>query len=97
MVCWHQRQRNVIEQMTSNRNMGYSSSASRTSVAFGCAFVPVMSSRTEITGAPSCAASRARTVDFPMPGSPSKTTNGNARKPLTRSILRSSFSLPSIT
>ena len=49
----------------------YSSSASRNNVASCCAFVPVINSRTEITEAPSLAASLAKTVDFPIPGSPS--------------------------
>jgi hypothetical protein len=69
----------------------------RHSVASGCAHVPVISSRTEITEAPSFAASLAKTVDFPISGSPSRTTNGIARKSLTRSIERSSFPSPSVT
>jgi hypothetical protein len=36
-------------------------------------------------------------VDFPIPGSLSRTTNGIARKSLTRSIERSPFPSPSMT
>ncbi|MGY4501693.1 hypothetical protein ACVWYH_005650 [Bradyrhizobium sp. GM24.11] len=73
----------------------YSSSASRYSVVPDATSVPVISSRTVTTGVFSRAASASSTVDFPMPGSPSSTTNGWSRRSLTRAIPRFSRSCPS--
>ena len=88
---------NVCALSSAPPSVRYSSKASRyNGVPCGIS-VPVISSRTVTTARFSRTASAPSTVDFPMPGSPNRTTNGRSRRSLMCVTLPSSRSLSSST